>query len=307
MSRVLQIITADVWSLEYNGGCGLSPRYSPAGVRRQRFDVEQVLMIDDDIELCSMLEDYLVRHGFAVTAEHNGELGLHRALTGEFSMILLDVMLPGLDGFEVLRRLRTSSQVSVLLLTARGEDIDRIVGLEIGADDYLPKPFNPRELLARIRAILRRTAANRTARGGNLTGIKHLSVGGIELDSGARTASCNGVELDLTNVEFELLGALMGAPGQILTREHLTELVLDRRFNPFDRSLDMHVSRLRRKLDDAAKLGDQIKTIRSVGYQLAVPVAHQSPQGQGDSSNSTGTSGTSMNSLGRSAHAGREF
>jgi len=217
------------------------------------------------------------------------------------------VMLPGLDGFEVLRRLRTSSQVSVLLLTARGEDIDRIVGLEIGADDYLPKPFNPRELLARIRAILRRTAANRTARGGNLTGIKHLSVGGIELDSGARTASCNGVELDLTNVEFELLGALMGAPGQILTREHLTELVLDRRFNPFDRSLDMHVSRLRRKLDDAAKLGDQIKTIRSVGYQLAVPVAHQSPQGQGDSSNSTGTSGTSMNSLGRSAHAGREF
>jgi DNA-binding response OmpR family regulator len=229
-------------------------------------------MIDDDVELCSMLEAYLARHGFAVTAEHNGELGLHRALTDDFSMVLLDVMLPGLDGFEVLRRLRTSSQVSVLLLTARGEDIDRIVGLEIGADDYLPKPFNPRELLARIRAILRRSAANKTAIGGK-TCIKHLSVGGIELDSGARTATCNGVELDLTNVEFELLGALMGSPGQILTREHLTELVLERKFNPFDRSLDMHVSRLRRKLDDAAKLGDQIKTIRSVGYQLAVPVS----------------------------------
>ena len=245
--------------------------------------MEPVLLVDDDIELCSMLEDYLVRHGFAVTTEHNGELGLHRALTGEFAIVLLDVMLPGLDGFEVLRRLRTSSQVSVLLLTARGEDIDRIVGLEIGADDYLPKPFNPRELLARIRAILRRSATNRPAQAANKTGIKHLSVGGIELDSGARTATCNGVELDLTNVEFELLGALMGAPGQILTREHLTELVLDRRFNPFDRSLDMHVSRLRRKLDDAARLGDQIKTIRSVGYQLAVPVSGSAGHSPGPS------------------------
>ena len=245
--------------------------------------VEPVLLVDDDIELCSMLEDYLVRHGFAVTMEHNGELGLHRALTGEFSIVLLDVMLPGLDGFEVLRRLRTSSQVSVLLLTARGEDIDRIVGLEIGADDYLPKPFNPRELLARIRAILRRSAATALSRsgtkaGGN-SGIRHLSVAGIELDTGARTASCNGVEMELTNVEFELLGALMQAPGQILTREHLTECVLDRRFNPFDRSLDMHVSRLRRKLDDAANLGDQIKTIRSVGYQLAIPAAPSGPAG----------------------------
>jgi len=233
--------------------------------------VEPILIIDDDIELCAMLKDYLVRHGFTVTAEHNGQLGLHRALTGDFSIVLLDVMLPGLDGFEVLRRLRTSSQVSVLLLTARGDDVDRIVGLEIGADDYLPKPFNPRELLARIRAILRRTAASRPAAGN--TGIRHLSVGGMELDTGSRTATCLGVELELTNVEFELLGALMGAPGQILTREHLTEVVLERQFNPFDRSLDMHVSRLRRKLDDAAHLGDQIKTIRSVGYQLAVPAS----------------------------------
>ena len=236
-----------------------------------------------------MLEDYLARHGFAVTTEHNGELGLHRALTGEFAIVLLDVMLPGLDGFEVLRRLRTSSQVSVLLLTARGDDIDRIVGLEIGADDYLPKPFNPRELLARIRAILRRSAAARPTRGVKAA-IKRLSVGGIELDSGARTVTCNGVELDLTNVEFELLGALMEAPGQILTREHLTEMVLERRFNPFDRSLDMHVSRLRRKLDDAAHLGDQIKTIRSAGYQLAVPVAHP-PSAEGGSSHHAGREG----------------
>lgn len=235
--------------------------------------MEPVLLVDDDIELCSMLEDYLARHGFAVTTEHHGELGLHRALTGEFAIVLLDVMLPGLDGFEVLRRLRTSSQVNVLLLTARGDDVDRIVGLEIGADDYLPKPFNPRELLARVRAILRRSAAAKPAKGAK-NAIKHLSVGGIELDTGARTVTCNGIELDLTNVEFELLGALMEAPGQILTREHLTEVVLERRFNPFDRSLDMHISRLRRKMDDAADMGDQIKTIRSAGYQLAVPVMH---------------------------------
>ncbi len=234
--------------------------------------LEPILLIDDDVELCSMLEDYLGRHGFALATEHHGEHGLHRALSGEFAMVLLDVMLPGLDGFEVLRRLRTTSQVSVLLLTARGEDIDRIVGLEIGADDYLSKPFNPRELLARIRAILRRSASQAAGRTGLKTTIKHLEVAGIELDSGARTAICGGVSLELTNVEFELLKALMEAPGQILTREFLTETVLDRRFNPFDRSLDMHVSRLRRKLEDGAQCGDQIKTIRSVGYLLALPV-----------------------------------
>jgi two-component system response regulator CpxR len=235
--------------------------------------LEPVLLIDDDIELCSMLKDYLGRHGFSVTTEHHGELGLHRALTGHFAIVLLDVMLPGLDGFEVLRRLRTTSSVSVLLLTARGEDIDRIVGLEIGADDYLPKPFTPRELLARVRAVLRRSAATRQTQEAKPQppAIRHLSVAGIELDAGARTAVCNGVELDLTNVEFALLGALMEAPGQIVSREDLTESVLDRRFNPFDRSLDMHISRLRRKLDEAANLGDQIKTIRSVGYQLAIP------------------------------------
>jgi two-component system response regulator CpxR len=232
--------------------------------------VEPVLLVDDDVELCSMLEAYLARHGFEVTTEHHGDLGLHRALSGTFSIVLLDVMLPGLDGFEVLRRLRSTSSVSVLLLTARGEDIDRIVGLEIGADDYLPKPFNPRELLARIRAILRRSSARLQPQENR---VKHLSIAGIELDTGARSATSNGVSLDLTNVEFALLEALMQAPGQILTREHLVESVLGRTFNPFDRSLDMHVSRLRRKLDEAASLGDQIKTIRSVGYQLAVPAA----------------------------------
>lgn len=228
-----------------------------------------VLLIDDDRELCAMLSDYLGRHGFQVTVEHHGETGLQRAQSGRFAIVLLDVMLPGMDGFEVLRRLRTTSQVSVLLLTARGEDVDRIVGLEIGADDYLPKPFNPRELLARMRAILRRNNAAETMPDG-ARHVHRLSVEGLDLDTGSRSARYNGLDLGLTDIEFSLLEALMMAPGQVLTREHLVESVLGRSFNPFDRSLDMHVSRLRRKLDDVAKVGDRIKTIRSVGYQLAV-------------------------------------
>jgi DNA-binding response OmpR family regulator len=184
--------------------------------------------------------------------------------------------LPGIDGFEVLRRLRTSSQKSVLLLTARGEDVDRIVGLELGADDYLPKPFNPRELLARIRAILRRSAATQS----EPPEIKHLAVDRLELNTGTRSATCDRVELDLTDVEFDLLHALMEAPGRILSREYLSEIVLSRKFTPLDRSLDTHVCRLRRKLDDAANQGDRVKTIRSVGYQLKLsaggPVVHSS-------------------------------
>jgi DNA-binding response OmpR family regulator len=230
--------------------------------------MEPILLIDDDVELCSMLSDYLGRHGYVVTAFHNGQTGLAKALTGGYAIMLLDVMLPGLDGFEVLRRLRAAaSPMSVLLLTARGDDVDRIVGLEIGADDYLPKPFNPRELLARIRAILRRSGSTDTpAPAGNF-----LTVMGIELDTTARVVRCHDVVLDLTDVEFGLLQALMRSAGEVVTREQLAEAVLGRKFHPFDRSLDMHVSRLRHKLDEAADFGDRVKTIRGVGYQLAVP------------------------------------
>jgi DNA-binding response OmpR family regulator len=232
--------------------------------------VASVLLIDDDRELCAMLSDYLSRHGFQVAAEHHGETGLQRAQSGRFPIVLLDVMLPGMDGFEVLRRLRATSQVSVLLLTARGEDVDRIVGLEIGADDYLPKPFNPRELLARMRAILRRNTAPEAVIEG-VVPAHRLSVAGLDLDTGSRSVQFEGIALNLTDVEFSLLEALMQSPGQVLTREYLVEALLGRSFNPFDRSLDMHVSRLRRKLDEVAAVGDRIKTIRSVGYQLAVP------------------------------------
>jgi len=226
--------------------------------------VEDVLLIDDDVELCSMLTEYLGRNGFHVSTAHRGDTGLKVASERRWSLILLDVMLPGMDGFEVLKQIRTTSSVSVLLLTARGEDVDRIVGLEIGADDYLPKPFNPRELLARMRAILRRGAAITPQAGGVLRVQK------LELDPAARKVLQNGRKLDLTDIEFALLEALMRSPGKVVSREDLSESVLGRRFDPFDRSLDMHISRLRRKLAQGSTLDDQVKTIRGSGYQLAV-------------------------------------
>jgi two-component system response regulator CpxR len=227
--------------------------------------MDDILLIDDDVELCSMLTEYLGRYGFLVTAVHRGDSGLSAALERPYALVLLDVMLPGLDGFEVLRRIRTASAVSVLLLTARGEDVDRIVGLEIGADDYLSKPFNPRELLARVRAILRRATVNPVKTEPGL-----LRAEGLELNPAARTVHFNGASVDLTDVEFALLEALMRAPGTVVTREDISEGVLGRKFHPFDRSLDMHVSRLRRKLADSGAPEAQVKTIRGVGYQLAL-------------------------------------
>jgi len=235
----------------------------------EKMPVDEILLIDDDVELCSMLSEYLGRYGFCVTAVHRGDTGLKTALDKPFSLILLDVMLPGIDGFEVLRRIRTTSRVNILLLTARGEDVDRIVGLEIGADDYLSKPFNPRELLARMRAILRRSATP-VVQAEQST----LKVEAIELNLSARTVTQDGKKIDLTDVEFALLEALMRSPGKMVSREDLSEKVLGRKFHPFDRSLDMHVSRLRRKLTDSGSPEDQVKTIRGAGYQLAVELDH---------------------------------
>ena len=227
-----------------------------------------------------MLTDYLGRHGFRILSVHNGEAGLKLALTGSYSLALLDVMLPGLDGFEVLRRLRSSSSMSVLLLTARGEDIDRIVGLEIGADDYLPKPFNPRELLARIKAILRRGTRFESPALSTKQASDSVSALGLELDASARTVNYNGTPVVLTDVEFSLLQALMRSAGEVVERERLAEAVLGRKLHPFDRSLDMHISRLRRKLEETCGLGERVKTIRGIGYQLAIPATHKHRGGQ---------------------------
>jgi len=230
--------------------------------------VDRILVIDDDVELCSLVSEYLAPEGFPVEAVHQGNLGLERALSNEHALVVLDVMLPNLNGFEVLRRLRDKSRVPVLLLTARGEDVDRIVGLEIGADDYLPKPFNPRELVARIRAILRRT---RTSEGSGIPPEQVLRVSDVELDPATRTVRQNGKPVELTSVEFNLLHALLREAGRVVPRERLVDIVLSRKFSPFDRSIDMHVSKIRKKLGDSEGGMDHIKTVRGVGYIFARP------------------------------------
>jgi DNA-binding response OmpR family regulator len=227
--------------------------------------MDRILVIDDDVELCSLVSEYLQSEGFQIECVHNGESGLERALAGDQVLVVLDVMLPGLNGFDVLRRIRDASNIPVLLLTARGEDVDRIVGLEIGADDYLPKPFNPRELVARIRAVLRRTQPNDETMGGI------VRVGDVELDPATRTVNRAGKPVDLTSVEFNLLEVLLREAGKVVSREHLVNVVLSRKFSPFDRSIDMHVSKVRKKLGDTEESNGHIKTIRSVGYLFARP------------------------------------
>lgn len=218
----------------------------------------RILLVDDDVELCGLLREFLEREGFAVECEHNGVHAVDRALRDAPDLIVLDVMLPGVDGFEILRRLRPKSKVPILMLTARGEDVDRIIGLELGADDYLPKPFNPRELAARIRAILRRTEP-RTDAGGR------IELNGIVLDPGSRDVTANGRQVELTTFEFDILEMLMRAAGRVLSRDTLMENLYNRKATPFDRSIDMHISHLRKKLETGPTL---IKTIRGVGYQF---------------------------------------
>jgi two-component system response regulator CpxR len=228
--------------------------------------MDQILIIDDDVALCELVTEYLEPLGFEITAMHRGDQGAESALSGKFSIVVLDVMLPGLNGFEVLRRIRAESRVPVLMLTARGDDVDRIVGLEIGADDYLPKPFNPRELVARIRAILRRSQATPASEHDQPAA---LTAGDIELDLGTRVVHRAGQVVELTAVEFDLLEKLLRAAGRIITREELSRDVLGRSTSPFDRSIDMHISNLRKKLGH--QLGDveRIKTVRGVGYIYA--------------------------------------
>jgi DNA-binding response OmpR family regulator len=224
--------------------------------------MEHVLIVDDDIALCRLLAERLSTEGFTMEAVHDGPRGLARALSKEHALVVLDLMLPGMGGLDVLRSLRAQSPIPVVILTARGEDIDRILGLEIGADDYLPKPFNPRELVARIRAILRRTVRAGVA-------ASPLVVGDLRLDLAAREAWLNDILLNVTSVEFTLLEAFLRGAGRILTREHLTETVLGRKLAPFDRVIDVHVGNLRKKLGPAQN-GERIKTVRGSGYIFAL-------------------------------------
>src|SRR5688572_27524226 len=228
--------------------------------------MDRVLIIDDDEELCDLVSEYLTVEGFDTTCVHDGQSGLERALSGDFDMAILDVMLPKMNGFDVLRKLREDSDVPVLMLTARGDDMERIVGLEIGADDYLPKPFNPRELVARLRAIPRRVSSEDE----NGSVPEKVQVDDLEISTTSRSAKLEGSEVGLTSVEFDLLVNLVRQAGRIVKKEDLSENVLERSLSPYDRSLDMHISNLRKKLGHRADGSERIKTVRSVGYIYTV-------------------------------------
>ncbi len=236
----------------------------------------RILMIDDDRKLARLVGTYLEPLGFDVTAVHTGPEGVERATAKEESWhaIILDVMLPGMDGFEVLKKIRATSQIPVLMLTARGEETDRIVGLEVGADDYLPKTFSTRELLARLRAVLRRSAATAATIAGT-TGVAapptELVVGPLRINVDARAAVMNATPLVLTPVEFDLLVSLAKARGRVKSREALLEEIRDRNYDVYDRSIDVHISSLRKKLGDDAKDPRFIRTLRSAGYMLMNP------------------------------------
>lgn len=230
----------------------------------------RLLVIDDDRKLCRLIADYLAPLGYEVSAVHTGPEGVERALAEVWSAVILDLMLPGLDGFEVLKQIRHTSDVPVLMLTARGDEADRIVGLEIGADDYLPKTFSSRELLARIRAVTRRTARVAPVIAAD---DQEIVVGALRIRPGPRTAVLGAAPLVLTPVEYDLLLSLARAKGRVKTRDHLLEEIRDRDYEVFDRSIDVHISALRKKLGDDPKTPHFIRTVRASGYLLIDPDA----------------------------------
>ena len=220
-----------------------------------------ILLIDDDQELGAMLQDFLAADHLTLSASHTGENGLAAFEKGGFDLLILDIMLPGISGLDVLKKIRQKSNVPVIMLTARGDDIDRIIGLEFGADDYLAKPFNPRELTARIKAILRRARNDHS-------NVQQLSLGGIDLNVRTRVATVGGKELTLTGTEFEILKFLLEVPGEVVSKEQLSERALGRRLLPYDRSIDTHISNLRGKLERAGNRNDTIQNQRGIGYLL---------------------------------------
>jgi DNA-binding response OmpR family regulator len=235
--------------------------------QKQMTSRPRVLLIDDDRKLCRLIAAYLEPLGYDVAAAHTGPEGVERA--GEpWQAIILDLMLPGMDGFEVLKQIRKTSDVPVLMLTARGDEADRIVGLEIGADDYLPKTFSTRELLARLRAVIRRSALRH-----DKPAIEppELVAGPLRMSLGARIVTLDDKPLDVTPVEFDLLACLMRARGRVKSREQLLEEIRDRNYEVFDRSIDVHISALRKKLGDDPKSPRFIRTVRTAGYLLIDP------------------------------------
>ena len=217
-----------------------------------------VLLVDDDVELCSSLKKLLAMESFGVKAVHDAESGIRQALEGDFQLIILDVMLPGGDGRSVLRRIRLISEVPIIMLTARGDEADRIAGLEGGADDYLPKPFNPRELVARMRAVLKRK--------GNPDLPEVFKVGDLAIDRKQRKVQRDGQHVALTGAEFDILLLLMRSAGKVLSRDEIAETALGRQVGFFDRSIDNHISNLRKKLGAYVGKVERIRNVRGTGY-----------------------------------------
>ncbi len=230
--------------------------------------MKRILIIDDDAELCDLLTKFLARESLTAETVHNGETGLARALTGDYQLVILDVMLPDTSGFEVLRRIRAVSQIPVVMLTAKGEEIDRVIGLEIGADDYLPKPFSPRELVARLNAVWRRyempPAVQQNA-------PEIISIGDLTIEIEARTVRVGGQPIEMTTAEFDVLLVLGRAAGRVVLREEIARAALGRSLAPFDRSVDMIVSKIRRKLGRFRNDAERIRAVRNSGYIYARP------------------------------------
>jgi DNA-binding response OmpR family regulator len=225
-------------------------------------NIPRILLADDDIELCGLLSEYLGQEGFEVDAVHDGAAAVEQGRDGQYDIVILDVMMPKLNGFDVLRSLREHTRAPVLMLTARGDDVDRIVGLEMGADDYLPKPCNPRELVARLRAILRRSQGWSSGDDGS----EPIVAGDLELRPGTREALLSGVALILTSAEFNVLETLVRRIGRVVSKGDLSEHALGRKLERYDRSIDVHVSNLRKKLGPLPDGAPRIKTVRGAGY-----------------------------------------
>lgn len=228
--------------------------------------MHQLLLADDDIELSDMLRQYLETEDFNVTAVHDGESALAEARSGKHELAILDIMMPRMSGLDVLRELRRDSQLPVLILTARGDDVDSIIGLELGADDYLPKPASPRVLVARIRAILRRAAIDPQAPFESAVPPRYV-LGDLEIQTGSRSVSLNGTSVAMTSTEYSMLECLVRRAGHVISKEELSLQALGRKLESYDRSVDMHVSNLRKKLGPLPGNGERIKTVRGVGYQ----------------------------------------
>jgi two-component system OmpR family response regulator len=225
----------------------------------------RILLVDDDTALAGMLREYLGAEGFEAYAVHNGEDGVREALSGKYSAVILDIMLPGLNGIEVLKRVRTESRIPILMLTAKGDDVDRVLGLEFGADDYLPKPFYSRELVARLRAVLRRTAESD---GFGSSSPLSLSVGSLILSMARRNVCWGTKEIDLTASEFNMLALLMRVAGNVVSKDELSVKVLGRPREAYERSVDVHIGNLRHKLYAAAGDAIEVETVRGIGYAL---------------------------------------